>query len=43
MYILKIIYIKNKENAHCGLYPIFMVLTRPVSVPISLNFIVMYT
>ena len=43
MYILIIIYIKNKECAHCGLYPHFILLTGPVSVPISLNFIILFT
>ena len=39
MYILKIIYINNRECAHCGLYPHFMDLTERVSVHTSLNFI----
>ena len=43
MYIWKIIYIKNKECVHCGLYQHFMVFTGPVSVPISLSFIAMFT
>ena len=43
MYILKTIYIKNKECAHFGLYHHFMVLTGMVCVSISPNFIVMFT
>ena len=43
MYILKTIYIKIRECAHCGLYPRFMVLTGLISVRISLNVIVIYT
>ena len=43
MYILKIIYINNREYAHCGRYPNFMDLTGLVSVCTSLNVIVMYT
>ena len=43
MYILKIIYINNRESVHCGFYPHFMDLTGLVSVRTSLNFIVMYT
>ena len=43
MYILKIIYINNKECAHYGLYSHFMDLTGLVSVCTNLNFIVMYT
>ena len=43
MYILKIIYINNREYAHYGLYPYFMDLTGLVSVRTSLNVIVMFT
>ena len=42
MYILKVIYIYNRECVYCGLYPRFMDLTGLVSVRTSLNFI-MYT
>ena len=43
IYILKTIYDKIRECAHCGLYPHFMVLTGLISVRITLNVIVMYT
>ena len=39
MYILKVIYINNREYGHCGRYPRFMDLTGLVSVRTSLNFI----
>ena len=40
MYILKIIDIKIRKYAHCGLYLRFMVLIGLISVRISLNIIV---
>ena len=40
MYILKIIYIKIREYAHCGVYLRFIALTGLISVRINLNVIV---